>query len=132
MDFYEYLKYNAEPLFHEAVEHIQLVAIAIGIALVLGGALGVLAHRSVRVRPAILAVSSTLLTIPSLALFALAIPLLGLGTPPTVAALVLYALLPIVRNTAVQFFLRARKPGGFSPQMVIPPPNRRMEQPSVK
>ncbi|MBT8225200.1 MAG: ABC transporter permease [Dactylosporangium sp.] len=57
------------------------------------------AHRSALLRPAILTVSSTLLTIPSLALFALAIPLFGLGTPPTVVALVLYALLPIVRNT---------------------------------
>ncbi|GGK74418.1 ABC transporter permease [Mangrovihabitans endophyticus] len=101
MDFYEYLKYNAEPLFDEAVGHVRLVAISIGIALVVGCALGVLAHRSARTRPVILAVSSTLLTIPSLALFALAIPLLGLGTPPAVVALVLYALLPIVRNTVV-------------------------------
>jgi osmoprotectant transport system permease protein len=121
MDFYEYLKYNAEPLFDEAVGHIQLVAISMGIALVLGCALGALAHRSVRSRPVILAVSSTLLTIPSLALFALTIPLLGLGTPPAVAALVLYALLPIVRNTVVglgsvdQNVLRSARGMGMGP-----------------
>ncbi|MBU2666298.1 ABC transporter permease [Actinoplanes bogorensis] len=85
----------------EALDHIVVVGISVGIALVLGCALGVLAHRSPRLRPPILAVSATLLTIPSLALFAMFIPLLGLGTPPAVVALVLYALLPIVRNTVV-------------------------------
>ncbi|MCM4082712.1 ABC transporter permease [Paractinoplanes hotanensis] len=99
MDFYEYLVDNAEPLFAEALDHVMVVGISIGIALVLGCALGVLAHRSARLRPMVLAVSATLLTIPSLALFAIFIPLLGLGTPPAVVALVLYALLPIVRNT---------------------------------
>ena len=99
MTFHEYLESNADPLLEEALGHIQVVAISIGIALVLGGILGVAAHRSAVLRPLILGASSTLLTIPSLALFALAIPVFGLGTPPTVAALVLYALLPIVRNT---------------------------------
>ena len=101
MDFYEYLVDNAEPLSEEALDHIMVVGISIGIALVLGCALGVLAHRSPRLRAPILAVSGTLLTIPSLALFAMFIPVLGLGTPPAVVALVLYALLPIVRNTVV-------------------------------
>lgn len=99
MTFHEYLESNADPLLEEALGHIQVVAISIGIALVLGGILGVAAHRSPVLRPLILGASSTLLTIPSLALFALAIPVFGLGTPPTVVALVLYALLPIVRNT---------------------------------
>jgi osmoprotectant transport system permease protein len=49
----------------------------------------------------VLAVTSTFLTIPSFALFGLLVPLLGLGWPPTVFALVMYALLPIVRNTVV-------------------------------
>ncbi|NNJ63592.1 MAG: ABC transporter permease [Dactylosporangium sp.] len=99
MNFLEYLHSNAGPLTEQAIGHIRVVGISVGIALVLGCALGVVAHRSALLRPAILTVSSTLLTIPSLALFALAIPLFGLGTPPTVVALVLYALLPIVRNT---------------------------------
>ncbi len=45
--------------------------------------------------------TSAILTIPSFALFGLLIPVLGLGVPPTVTVLVLYALLPIVRNTIV-------------------------------
>ena len=47
------------------------------------------------------ALASTILTIPSFALLGLLIPILGLGVAPTVIALVLYALLPIVRNTIV-------------------------------
>jgi osmoprotectant transport system permease protein len=99
MTFLTYLQLNAGPLLDETLSHIQVVGISVGIALVLGCVLGVVAHRSALLRPLILGVSSILLTIPSLALFALAIPLFGLGTPPTIVALVLYALLPIVRNT---------------------------------
>ncbi len=99
MTFWEYLHTNAGPLLDETVGHIRVVGISVGIALVVGLVLGVLAHRSAVLRPVIMTTASTLLTIPSLALFALAIPLVGLGTPPTVLALVLYALLPIVRNT---------------------------------
>lgn len=99
MNFIDYLASNRDPLLIMAVEHVQIVLISVGIALVLGTALGVLAFRIGRARPLILTVTSTLLTIPSLALFALAIPLLGLGTRPAVFALVLYGLLPIVRNT---------------------------------
>jgi len=47
------------------------------------------------------ALSSTILTIPSFALLGLLIPILGLGVPPTVIALTMYSLLPIVRNTIV-------------------------------
>jgi osmoprotectant transport system permease protein len=75
------------------------VLTSVGIALVLGTLLGILAYRVAFLRPLVLTFSSTMLTIPSLALFALAIPLFGLGTKPSVFALVLYGLLPIVRNT---------------------------------
>jgi osmoprotectant transport system permease protein len=79
------------------------VLVSVGISLLVGTTLGILAHDSATLRPLILTVSATLLTIPSLALFALAIPLFGLGTAPAVFALVLYGLLPIVRNTVSGF-----------------------------
>jgi osmoprotectant transport system permease protein len=47
----------------------------------------------------VLAITSTFLTIPSLALFGLFIPIFGLGYLPAVVALVMYGLLPILRNT---------------------------------
>lgn len=99
MNFLEYLESNRDPLLALMVEHVQIVLLSVGIALVVGSVLGVLAHRSATLRPLVLTFASTMLTIPSLALFALAIPLFGLGAKPSVFALVLYGLLPIVRNT---------------------------------
>jgi osmoprotectant transport system permease protein len=99
VNFLEYLDSNREPLLALTFEHVQLVLLSVAIALVVGSLLGVLAHRSRTLRPLVLTFASTMLTIPSLALFALTIPLFGLGTAPSVFALVLYGLLPIVRNT---------------------------------
>jgi osmoprotectant transport system permease protein len=86
-------------LLEMAVEHAGLVAASLAVAVVLGLALGIIAHRVSWLAPAILNTTSTFLTIPSLALFALLIPLVGIGFTPAWIALVMYALLPIVRNT---------------------------------
>ena len=77
--------------------------ISVVIATVIGVALGVATYQTDRPRTAVLAVTGTFLTIPSLALFTLLIQLpgLGLGAPSVVVALVMYGLLPIVRNTIV-------------------------------
>jgi len=75
------------------------VAISLAIAVVIGVSLGVLVYRRERLADAALAITSTFLTIPSLALFGIFIPIFGLGYKPAVVALVMYALLPILRNT---------------------------------
>jgi osmoprotectant transport system permease protein len=80
-------------------EHLTLVGISLGLSLVVAVPLGVLAARRRRVGQAVLAVVGVVQTIPSLALLVLMIPLLGIGTRPAIAALFLYGLLPIVRNT---------------------------------
>jgi osmoprotectant transport system permease protein len=59
----------------------------------------VLVFRRERAANVALAITSTFLTIPSFALFGIFIPIFGLGYPPTVVALVMYGLLPILRNT---------------------------------
>jgi osmoprotectant transport system permease protein len=81
------------------VEHLQLVLIALGAALLVAVPLGILAARRPRIGAFVLPLTGLLQTIPSLALFVMLIPLLGIGAAPTVAALFLYSLLPIVRNT---------------------------------
>jgi osmoprotectant transport system permease protein len=80
-------------------EHLTLVGISLGLSLLVAVPLGVLAARRRRVGQAVLAVVGVVQTIPSLALLVLMIPLLGIGTRPAIAALFLYGLLPIVRNT---------------------------------
>ncbi|WP_372729172.1 ABC transporter permease [Nocardioides sp.] len=99
MNFTDYLSSNYQNLLELSVEHIQLVLTAMLCATLAGVPLGVLAHRSSLLRPTILGISAFFLTIPSLALFAIFIPVFGLGSPPAVVALTLYALLPIVGNT---------------------------------
>ncbi|PWQ89266.1 ABC transporter permease, partial [Enterococcus faecium] len=71
------------------------------IATVIGVAIGVLTYRNALAANIATATSSVILTVPAFALLGLLIPLFGLGVIPSVAALVLYSLLPIVRNTIV-------------------------------
>lgn len=81
-------------------EHIVLVAISIAIAFAISLVLGIWASRRPRVYAAIVAVAALLYTIPSLALFAMLIPLLGLGAKPAITGLVAYSILILVRNIA--------------------------------
>jgi len=81
------------------VEHLALVLTSLSAAIAAAIPLGVAAARRRRLGAAILAVAGVVQTIPSLALLVFMIPLLGIGTAPAVAALFLYSVLPIVRNT---------------------------------
>ncbi len=81
-------------------EHITLVLLSVALACLGGIPLGVLAAFVPRLRQPVLAFTGVLQTVPSLALLAMLIPLLGMiGTVPALVALFVYALLPIVRNT---------------------------------
>jgi osmoprotectant transport system permease protein len=94
-----YILDNWDTLGPQVVTHLEIVAICMVVAGVLGLGLGILASRSERFATFILAVTSTLLTVPSFALFGLLSIWFGLGNPPVIIGLILYALLPIVRNT---------------------------------
>jgi osmoprotectant transport system permease protein len=99
MGFFEYLAYSWDHVLELAIGHAIVVAISLVIAVVIGVSLGVLVYRRERAANVALAITSTFLTIPSLALFGIFIPIFGLGYKPAVVALVMYALLPILRNT---------------------------------
>ncbi len=80
-------------------EHLLLVLPSLLAALLLALPLGIAAARRPRLGQVVLATTGVLQTIPALALLVILIPLLGLGAAPAIAALFLYSLLPIVRNT---------------------------------
>ncbi len=108
------------------VRHLALVGGAVGAATLLGVPLGIIAARRRRLGQVVLAVVSVLQTIPSLALLAMLIPLLGqIGVWPAMVALFLYALLPIVRNTCTglqqiaQGMRDAARALGFRPAQVL-------------
>jgi osmoprotectant transport system permease protein len=97
--FLSYLVANADRLLFMAEQHIELVLISVSISVVVGIGLALATETMPRMRQGLLSLSGTLLTIPSFALFALMIPVLGLGIAPTVAALSIYGVFPILRNT---------------------------------
>lgn len=80
-------------------EHIGLTLLAVVLAALVAIPLGIMITSRPRLRGVVLGVAGVLQTIPSLALLALLIPLLGLHLSTATVALFLYALLPIVRNT---------------------------------
>ncbi|OUL31009.1 choline ABC transporter permease [Nostoc sp. RF31YmG] len=95
------IKYAPE-IFQHTLEHLFMVGIAIGIAILIGIPLGILITRQTQLRQPILGIANILQTIPSLALFGLLIPVPiigGIGVVPAIVALTLYSLLPIIRNT---------------------------------
>ncbi|MQA25427.1 MAG: ABC transporter permease subunit [Micromonosporaceae bacterium] len=99
MTFIEYLLERWPELTELTLLHAQVVLIAIGVATVISVPVGVAVHGRDRASRIVLSITGAALTIPSFALFGLLIPIFGLGVLPTIAALVLYAIFPILRNT---------------------------------
>ena len=81
------------------IEHLWISGAAIGIAVVLGGAAGVLIHRYERAAAPTLGTVNFLYTIPSISMLGFLIPFFGIGNRSAIIALTIYALLPMVRAT---------------------------------
>jgi osmoprotectant transport system permease protein len=101
IDVWRFLVENRPELWSETGSHARLVALALLLAVPPAVALGVVAARRPRLAAVAVGTAGVIFTIPSLALFALLVAPLGLGTAPAVAALALYSVLPVLRNTVV-------------------------------
>jgi osmoprotectant transport system permease protein len=99
--FLNFLSANWREVLALTGEHLLLVLKSMTIAVAVGLPVGVLLTRRASLKRPVLAVANMLQTVPSLALFGLLIPLpaIGIGERAAVVALVLYALLPLIRNT---------------------------------
>lgn len=86
-------------LLASLLDHIQISFIALFFAVVIAIPLGIFLTNKKKIADSIIGISAVLQTIPSLALLGLLIPLFGIGKVPAIIALVVYALLPILRNT---------------------------------
>jgi osmoprotectant transport system permease protein len=86
-------------LFSATLEHVELTALAVAVAVVIGVPLGAYLTRERFLAGPVLGAISLIQTVPSVALLGLLIPLFGIGEKPALLALFCYALLPIVRNT---------------------------------
>lgn len=99
MSFIQYFAENRGQIFSLFLEHIQLTAIAVGLAILIGVPLGILVSYIRKASKPVLGIASVVQAVPSMALLGLAIPLLGIGTLPAVVVVLLYSLLPIIKNT---------------------------------
>src|SRR5213083_2203280 len=90
---------NTAELLGLTWQHVYLVAVSTGAAIVVGVPLGIALTRRPAWRAPVLGLANVFQTIPSLALFGFLIPLFGIGAWTAIAALIVYALLPIIRNT---------------------------------
>jgi len=100
-DVVNWMVENQELLREQAVQHMNIALTGLVFGIVLWGTAGVLIHRYDRFSDVTLGVFGVMLTIPSLALLSMLIPLVGIGTPAAVTALVIYSALPIARNVYV-------------------------------
>ena len=102
MSFWQFLQANWPELLLLVRQHIVLVFISILVAVIIGVPVGIVLTRYRPLRGPVLGIANVMQTIPSLALFGFLIPLPfigGIGTRTALVALVLYSLLPIIRNT---------------------------------
>ena len=88
-----------DKLIQNTYEHLFLVVISLSAAIIIAIPLGIVTYKIPRFGQLLLGIIGVIQTIPSLALIVFMIPLLGIGAKPAIAALFLYSLLPIVRNT---------------------------------
>jgi len=104
LELFQYALDNLELLLTRTIEHISLVGVAVGIATLTGVPIGIAITKNERAAKTVLYIASIIVTIPSIALFGIMIPILsvigqGIGYMPAVIAVLLYSQLPIIRNT---------------------------------
>lgn len=99
MEFFNYMLENKDQIISLCIEHIELTAIALIIAIIIGVPIGILISYKKKLNKPILGVTSVTQAIPSMALLGFMIPFLGIGTAPAIVVVVLYSLLPIIKNT---------------------------------
>jgi osmoprotectant transport system permease protein len=116
---------NADDIARAAWEHFVLVAVSVTIAFAISLVLGVWISRRPRAYAVVMAGTALLYTVPSLALFALLIPVVGLGRTPAIVGLVAYSLLILVRNIATGIrevpadVVEAARGMGLAPRQVL-------------
>jgi osmoprotectant transport system permease protein len=92
---------NLRLILKLTLEHIEVAMMAVIISTLIGVAIGILITRIKKLATSVIGVAGVIYTIPSLALFGMLIPFIGIGVKPAVIALILYGQLALIRNTYV-------------------------------
>lgn len=98
-EFINYVSKNYEQIISLIGQHIYLSVISVLIAIVIGIPLGIIISREPKLSKPIIGTTNVIQAVPSLALLGFLIPFVGIGSTPAIIMVVLYSLLPIVKNT---------------------------------
>lgn len=96
---WQFMSGQSDKLLSQTLQHVGLTFISLILAIAIGLPLGILIARKRKLSGTVLGIAGVLQTIPSIALLGFMIPVLGIGAKPAIVALLIYALLPIIRNT---------------------------------
>jgi len=96
---WRFMSMESDKLLSQTLQHIGLTFISLLFAIAIGLPLGILIARRRKLSGTVLGIAGVLQTVPSIALLGFMIPVLGIGAKPAIVALLIYALLPIIRNT---------------------------------
>ncbi len=99
MEFFQFIADNLSELGQQMLEHIGLTFLSLTLAVLIAVPAGIWITRRENISSIVLGITGVFQTIPSIALLGFMIPILGIGVKPAIFALLLYALLPILRNT---------------------------------
>ncbi|MFZ7944434.1 MULTISPECIES: glycine betaine ABC transporter substrate-binding protein [Bacillaceae] len=97
--FWNYLTANYQQIVNLLGEHLYLSIVSVLIAIVIGIPLGILISNEPKLSKPIIGTTNVIQAVPSLALLGFLIPFIGIGSSPAIVMVVLYSLLPIVKNT---------------------------------
>lgn len=98
---FEFIKNNYQEILKLIGQHLQITFAAVLLAIAIGVPIGILITRKQKVAKFVIGIANIFQTLPSLALFGLIIPIMGIGIIPSIFVLFLYALLPIIKNSYI-------------------------------
>lgn len=100
MNLLSYLVQNSGEILSRGVQHVQITLFSIGIAILIGVPLGIAISYVRPLKKPVIGFANLVQAIPSIAILGFLVPLLGIGEKPAIFMVVLYSLLPIIKNTA--------------------------------
>lgn len=125
MSLVQYIAQNGTEIIRLLIEHCQLTLLAIFLAILIGVPLGIVISYLKKLQTPVLGSANLVQAIPSLALLGFLIPFLGIGARPAIFMVVVYSLLPIIKNTATGLdtitndLVEAATGIGMTPQQVL-------------
>lgn len=97
--FGQYIATHGDQILQLTLEHIEMTAIAVGISILVGVPIGILISYVKGLNKPVLGIANVVQAIPSMALLGLFIPLFGIGKLPAIVMVIIFSLLPIIKNT---------------------------------